>query len=488
MKIFRIIHFVALIFVIISVINLRNCSLIDWDEGVFALQAKWFASSGHEGKPFNFQTPPLFQMIIALFFKILGSKPWVLPFISIIFSFLTIYVIFFFARRLYGEPAALLAVILFITTEYFLFFAKSGLSDATFLFFFVSALYFYYRGFETEHIRYHLLCGVFTLLACYTKYTGPVLFLIFICMMIIKRKSVIGYRTLFTILLPVLAFIPFAILFVKVVTIQGIAQRHATLVGFNHLKFLFYFVRFAPVISILALFHKIKEQTDHFILTVIIVFFITLGLYHQYFRLGYPLIPFLSFFAAGTVKKMKQKKYYFLILMVVISIFLSRDTILYNSKIPAQIINKANEQRQRHDIKYTIAITPPNIVFYLNGNILIPESNIPSHILRNGYFKNPFVFNDEKNPILSQKNILLVFSSIFKDLKNDYLMLAQKAEYADSIEFIDAPVYYKDLFNPLRNEKQVYYLLVYRVEKLDTISLGQLLKLSIKPGTSIIVH
>ncbi|MEO0106868.1 MAG: glycosyltransferase family 39 protein, partial [candidate division WOR-3 bacterium] len=141
-----IIHFIIIIFLTINLANLKNLTLIDWDEGVFALQSGWIGSLGGEGKPFNFQTPPLFQILIALVFRLLGAKDWILPLISIIFSALTIYILFLFGKELYAEKIAIFSVILFISTEYFLFFSKSGLSDATFLFFFITALYFYYQG------------------------------------------------------------------------------------------------------------------------------------------------------------------------------------------------------------------------------------------------------------------------------------------------------------------------------------------------------
>ena len=60
-----------------------HATLIDWDEGVFALQGEWFSSSGLFGKPYNFQTPPLFQLFIAVLFKLLGVHAFILHFISL---------------------------------------------------------------------------------------------------------------------------------------------------------------------------------------------------------------------------------------------------------------------------------------------------------------------------------------------------------------------------------------------------------------------
>ena len=95
------IHLIVGLFVILNGINLTRTCLIDWDEGVFALQGKWIETIGAEGKPFNFQSPPLYQTLIAFLFKSLGHKDFILPLLSIIFSVLTIYIVFYLFKTLY---------------------------------------------------------------------------------------------------------------------------------------------------------------------------------------------------------------------------------------------------------------------------------------------------------------------------------------------------------------------------------------------------
>jgi len=121
------IHLIVGLFVILNVVNLASTCLIDWDEGVFALQGKWIATIGAEGKPFNFQTPPLYQTLIASLFKLLGHRDFILPLLSIIFSVFTIYLIFHLVKELYSIEESIYAVILFMTTEFFLFFSNQHL-------------------------------------------------------------------------------------------------------------------------------------------------------------------------------------------------------------------------------------------------------------------------------------------------------------------------------------------------------------------------
>ena len=53
-------------FVLWGVLYLQYATLIDWDEGIFALQGQWLSTAGSQGKPFNFQTPPLFPLNVSL--------------------------------------------------------------------------------------------------------------------------------------------------------------------------------------------------------------------------------------------------------------------------------------------------------------------------------------------------------------------------------------------------------------------------------------
>lgn len=481
------IYFIILIIFIVNIINLKNLSLIDYDEGVLALQAKWFSSMGAEGKPFNFQTPPLFQIIIALFFKLFDYKEWVLPLLSIISSCLTIYIFFLFCIRIYNEKVALLSTPLFISTEYFLFFSKSGLSDATFLFFFLTALYFFYRALEDEKKSHFLLCGLFTLLACYTKYTGPILFLIYLIVSftIAKKRNFSFY--LFTIIIPVLLLLPYFIIFIRIVSIKGIFSRHSKLLGINHLKFLYYLIRFAPVIFISALFYRIKERNDYFILTIILTFFITLGFYYPYLRLAYPLIPFFALFSASFIYKFKRVRTYLCGIIILVNIFLSYDTIIYHSKIPSLISQKINSLCESYKINYIITATPPNILFNIFGDIMLTENQALRNTRINkltGLDKR--IIRKDINLIKGERQILFLGSNIFPEIDKKLLPFKSKAGYKEAIEFIDAPIYYKDVFNELRTKKQIYEILVLEMTKLNGIENDSLWQLCLESGVTII--
>ncbi|MEO0129026.1 MAG: glycosyltransferase family 39 protein [candidate division WOR-3 bacterium] len=478
-----IIHFIIIIFLTINLANLKNLTLIDWDEGVFALQSGWIGSLGGEGKPFNFQTPPLFQILIALVFRLLGAKDWILPLISIIFSALTIYILFLFGKELYAEKIAIFSVILFISTEYFLFFSKSGLSDATFLFFFITALYFYYQGLMTGLTKNFLFSGIFTTLACYTKYTGPILILIFLITGFLRRGQFKKSHFFFVIILPILLFLPYLIIFAKVVTVTGIIQRHGRLLGINHLKFLFYLVRFAPLVFFTAIFYRIKDERDYFLLTSLVVFFFILGFYYHYFRLAYPLIPLFSLFSASFLYKFKKIRYYLLGLMFATNVVLGFDTIFYHSNVPKILGERARTFIKENNVKYVFAATPPNIIFYLGNKILIPEDHPGSKILADKikFFKKQVLIRKDENLLKDHDCILFIFFTIFDTLKAELNSITINGKLLGTIEFVDAPVYYKDLFNPLKGKKQIYEIYLLSIKDLDSQSLRKLWELVFKP-------
>ncbi len=488
MKKIYIIYFVILIFFTANIINLKNLSLIDWDEGVFALQAKWFASMGLEGKPFNFQTPPLFQIIIASAFKLFGYKGAILPLISIIFSCLTLYIVFIFYRKIYNETIGLMGVFLFISTEYFLFFSKSGLSDATFLFFFLTALYFFYRAIKDENKSSFQLCGLFTVLACYTKYTGPILFLIYLILgfTIFKKRTKDFY--LFTIIIPILLLFPYYITFIKTISLKGIFSRHGHLFSIHHLKFFYYLICFAPIVFFSAIFYRIKDKEDYFVLVIILTFFITIGFYYPYLRLAYPIIPFFALFSACFIYKFKKIKALLCGIIFLINIFLGYNTITYHSKIPFLITEKINTICKFYKINYVITATPPNILFNISGDIILTDSQIPHSMKLNRLTRldRRIIIKRDHNLIRDEKSILFLSSNIFPKIDERLMAFKRKGEYIESIEFTDAPVYYKDIFNKLRTQKQIYEIFVLEISELDYSEIDSLWQLCFEPNVTIV--
>lgn len=453
-------------FLLWSALSLRHAALIDWDEGIFALQGQWLSTTGSQGKPFNFQTPPLFQLIAAFMFSLVRAQPFVLPLISVIFSCLSIILVFLLGKLLYSSRDGLYAVLLFISTEFFLFFSHSGLSESTFLFFFIATVFFFFKGLKYNSTRYFLFAGLFTTAAFYTKYSAFPLLAVFFIIGILKRKTINRKWLILTVILPILLYVPYIVLFLNVVGWSGISARHGSLLGIHHHQFLYYLIRFAPFPLLFTFLKTANRQErctwDFYILVPVLVFFVFLGFYHHYFRLAYPIIPFLAILAAQYIKRQKT---YVIVVILIISLGLSIDTITYRTDTPHEIGVAVTRYARDRNIQYVYTSVPPNINFYIGGEIAIPETH-PWHALGKkfpAFVRGRKVLYQHNNELQHENNILVVYATAYDTLDPITTELLRHSRTILNMEFLDAPVYYKDIFNPQRSRTQLYR--VYMLER-----------------------
>lgn len=468
------VHFIVILFVFLSVLGLKSFALRDWDEGVFALQGQWLTTIGSQGKPFNFQTPPLFQFLIAILFSILQINAKMLPLLSLILSCITIYLIYHLAKTLFSQKEGIYSIILFVTTEYFLFFSRSGLSDATFLCFFIASLLFFVKGINSNKTKHFLLAGLFTALALYTKYSAFPLLIMFFAIGLLCRKNINKKWFGLSILIPILLFLPYTYLFIRFVQISEISARHVSLLGINHLKFLFYISIFAPIpflFSILYIIFNVRniKKWDIYLLILSAIFILILGFYHPYFRLAYPLIPLLSIIASRFVNQTKKYKPYIVTAVILISLALSAKTLIYKSDVPKKIGEFVNHYARQQDIKYIYTVVPPNIDFYIDGSIVVPSGHTWLNIGKKLpiFMKRKKIIYRDNNELLTEEKILLIQATVLDSIEQINSALCNRGTLLRSIEFIDAPVYYKDIYNPQRDMKQIYNVYLFETKKLD---------------------
>ena len=476
-------------FLLWSMFYLHGAALIDWDEGVFALQGQWLATAGGQGKPFNFQTPPLFQFIVAFLFTVIPTHALALPLISTVFSCLSIVLVFSLGTVLYTPRTGLYAVLLFVSTEFFLFFSHSGLSESTFLFFFLAATYFFLRGFIHNSARSFLLAGLFTAAALYTKYSAFPLLVTFLIIGIAQRKTIEKKWLSRTVLLPVLVYVPYLFVFLTVVGHAGISARHGSLLGIHHHQFLYYLLRFAPFPLLFALLWTTnrpkRSRRDFYVLVPALVFFLFLGFYYHYFRLAYPIVPFLAIFAAQYIKRHKP---YVVATIFIVSLGLSIDTVSYRTDTPQKIGATVRQCARDMQVRYVYTSVPPNINFYIGGEIAIPETH-PSHALSErfpAFLRGREVLYRHNNELHREDKILLVYATAYDTLDREIVELLGHCEIVKTMEFLDAPVYYKDIFNPQRERAQLYKVYAAERKKIgDTVD--QFWELGFKPGFTVVL-
>jgi hypothetical protein len=409
-------------------------------------------------------------------------------------SILTLYAIYFLGRKIYDEATAWSAAVIFATSEFFLFFSRSGLSESVFLLFFWSAFGFFVVGLGSGRARDFLWSGIFTALALYTKYSAPVLLLIFAVIGGLHWKNINRYWFLLSIVLPAAAFAPYLFVFIRYVTPSVIVERHLSTIGLNHLCYLYYLFVFAPAALILAALYSARiRKADYYLAIAFLIFFVVLGFYRPYFRLAYPLVPMLAFLAGRFVVAAGKWKPYLLALVVLISGVTGWKTTVYRSARPVDIAAETNRLMRDERAGYGLAVIPPNVIFYLPGRLALPEDHpavrlgrrLPRRLQAGIGFESWLIIRPDQNRLTGQDHTVLIYSTVMDPFKSEHEGLLNRGHHLKTWEFVDAPVYYRDIFNPLRNRKQLYELYVFDHKEMSE-DLEQLWALGFLPECQVI--
>lgn len=417
-----------------------------------------------------------------------------LPILSIVFSCITIFVVFNLAKELYSPLLGLYSIIFLVVTEFFIFFSKSGLSEATFACFFTASFLFFIRGIKYNTISQFLLAGLFVALALYTKYSAFPLLIAFLIIGFMQRERLTSTWFLLAIILPLACYVPYLYAFLRIVQIPEISARHGGLLGLNHVKFLLYSLIFAPIPFTFSIIYSIinvrhYERWDIYLYIVIITFYVTLGFYHPYFRLVYPLIPFLAIIAARFIHQIGRHKAYVLIVSVLISLLLGVQTMKYKSDTPSELGQLIDHYCEKEAITYVYTIVPPNISFYVKGTIAIP-ANHPWFKIGKRYpifLRERNVIYEDNNVLAAEGKILLLHASMYDSLKQKYPDLYSRGRRLEVLEFKDAPIYYEDIYNPYRTIEQLYEIYLFDTKELKE-SINTLWNLGFEREVTLVIR
>ncbi len=356
-----------------------------------------------------------------------------------------------------------------MTTEYFLFFSRSGLSDAVYVCFSTLAVLFFVQAIQSRRLKDCFLASLFIILAMYTKFSGVALLVILFFLGIFHRKTLHRFWFLPTIVLPVILFIPFAITYLWAVGVPQMHVRHGPLVGIHHPKYLYYLLIFAPVPLFLTIVQAVRERKKFLrspIFFIVAAFFILVGFYYPFFRLLYPMIPLCAITAACAVVGFGRYKPV-VFAGITLSLVLSFGTITYTTNIPEQVSSSIRKFAEEDRVRYVYSTAPPNVLYYLDGDILVPAD----HPWRTMGERLPFLLRGRTviypDSILLQPNdtVMIVHATAVDSLKDANRVLYDDAVMVSSFEFIDAPVYYKDIYNVQRSIKQLYQIYIVRADE-----------------------
>ncbi len=125
--------------------NLGGDGIANYDDAFYAQKAKEVWQTGswmtvhYAGRP-AFENPPGYIWLAALSYKVFGTNDFGAIFPSALFGLLTMLLVYFFAKSLYGAGTAPLAGFILSTTFFFIKYARHAMIDVTLSFFVTLAL------------------------------------------------------------------------------------------------------------------------------------------------------------------------------------------------------------------------------------------------------------------------------------------------------------------------------------------------------------
>jgi 4-amino-4-deoxy-L-arabinose transferase-like glycosyltransferase len=139
--------------------------------GIYAPMADRFASGlWREGLAFGYH--PMYPLLVAFFSKVLGDLTFSGQMVSVLFGTLTVIPIFYLARGVGNGRAGFFSSLFLAILPYHVRLSADLLSDASYIFFFISAIWLGWEALKREDWKMFLLAGFATGLAYLDRAEG----------------------------------------------------------------------------------------------------------------------------------------------------------------------------------------------------------------------------------------------------------------------------------------------------------------------------
>lgn len=165
------------LFSLVQLLFLTQPLSLVWDEQHYVKAARLMV----RGYPdYNIAHPPLGKQMIAASMKALGDNPWGWRVPSFLFSITTIVLIFVFARRFFGEKAALLATLLLALDPLWIAVSRLAMLDVFATFFAVLFFMLMFHYLEKPNLKLAVASGTALGASLAAKWSGVLLPLLFV--------------------------------------------------------------------------------------------------------------------------------------------------------------------------------------------------------------------------------------------------------------------------------------------------------------------
>jgi len=149
--------------------------LVPWDEAIYAKVAKNMVVKGEylaqywNPQSYWYEKPPVYMWCMALLMKILGFNSWASKLPSALFGISTIYLVYYFGKKLFSRVGAFVASFTLLTTIHFLYYSRMAMTDVTATFFISLSLFLYYLARSESKRNLWIFSGISLGIAVMTK-------------------------------------------------------------------------------------------------------------------------------------------------------------------------------------------------------------------------------------------------------------------------------------------------------------------------------
>ena len=169
-----------------------------------------FAKNYLHGISFFDIHPPLGKLIIALGIKIFGDSTFGWRIMSVVFGTMLIPLIYLTGKELAGKTVGIFAMLIVGLDGMLLVYSRLGLMDIFLAFFLLASFFTFLKFSNNQKFLYLVLAGIFLGLASSVKYTGFLMWLLFLMVGLIKKMPLKKYAydyALTLILLPLVIYL-----------------------------------------------------------------------------------------------------------------------------------------------------------------------------------------------------------------------------------------------------------------------------------------
>jgi 4-amino-4-deoxy-L-arabinose transferase-like glycosyltransferase len=255
--------------------------------------------------------PPLLNIIISFFYDFMGISFQTGRFVVLLFSAGALFILYKLLKKFFSKKIALLSTILFSIMPLILYDSITVMTDIPYTFFFLLAMYFYLKAFDTKQCKYFIFAAVTVALSFLTKWNSILIVpIIFIYALLEKRSQmknvIISIVFIFLIISPYLFIIwktgLAGIPFISSLKISATAKANPQFTSVEGWTYYFdalasyYFTLPVLIATVLALVFYATQKEKHW--KLLIIWFLTYYLFFTFLsnkepRYMMPLIPTL---------------------------------------------------------------------------------------------------------------------------------------------------------------------------------------------------